>query len=107
MFIFASWRRWGLPERDENDTPFTQLIIDSWSSWARTRNPNPDPAYLQARGYVNTTRELQSAGLWQPVTAESQTLRWLQWPSEQVPFGHSAQCAALGQPLDYFFLPGV
>lgn len=108
MYVFGTWRRWGLPERDENDTPFTQFIIDSWSSWARTYNPNPDSAFLQARGFVNTTRELQLAGsMWQPVTAQSQTMRWLQWPSKQVSFGEAQQCAALGQPLDYFFLPGV
>ncbi|TKA53944.1 hypothetical protein B0A55_12750, partial [Friedmanniomyces simplex] len=106
--IFGTWRRWSLPERDENDTPFTQFIIDSWSSWVRTWNPNPDPAYLQVRGYANTTRELALAGsTWQPVDANSPTLRKLQWPSSQQPFREAAQCAALSLPLDYFFLPGV
>jgi len=105
MEVFSTWRRWGLPERDPNDTPFTQFVVDTWSSWARSYNPNPDPAYLQARGYVNTTLELQLGGaLWQPVTAQSQTQRWLQWPSQEVPLGFEAedQCTALGQPLDYF-----
>ena len=106
--IFGTWRRWGLPERDSDDTPFTQSILDFWTSWARTHNPNPDPAYLAFRGYTNTTAEIQASGSqWTPVTANNQTLRWLQWPSRQVEFGHAEQCAALGQPLDYFFQPGA
>ncbi|KAK0818597.1 hypothetical protein LTR75_002510 [Friedmanniomyces endolithicus] len=106
--IFGTWRRWGLPERDENDTPFTQFIIDSWSSWVRTWNPNPDPALLKVRGYANTTREMALAGsLWAQVDASAPTLRRLQWPSSQQPFPEAAQCSALGLPLDYFFLPGV
>ncbi|KAK5698576.1 hypothetical protein LTR17_023527 [Elasticomyces elasticus] len=111
--IFGTWPRWGFPERDENDIPFTQFIIDSWASWVRTWNPNPDPAYLQVRGFANTTREIALAGTtWEPVTAASQSLRKLQWPSEQVAFADAprtapAECSALGRPLDYFFLPGV
>ncbi|KAK3075435.1 hypothetical protein LTR53_001220 [Teratosphaeriaceae sp. CCFEE 6253] len=108
MEVFGTWRRWGLPERDENDTPFTQFVMDSWAAWLWKHDPNPDPAYLQVRGYANTTRELALAGSeWSPVTAASQTQRRLQWPSEQVAFGEAAQCVALGQPLDYYFLPGI
>jgi len=103
MLVFGTWRKWGLPERDSNDTPFTQFIIDSWSSFVRTQNPNPSLAFLQARGYSNTTAELAMAGSapWAEVTADSQTLRFLEWPSRQVGFRESAQCAALGQALGY------
>jgi len=31
--VFGTWRRLGLPERDSNDTPFTQAVIDRWSSF--------------------------------------------------------------------------
>lgn len=103
MLVFSTWRRWGLPERDADDTPFTQFVLDTWSAWARTYNPTPDAAYLAARGYVNTTAEIERAGsTWVPVTGSSQTERWLQWPSEQMEFGHAAECNAFGQPLDYF-----
>jgi hypothetical protein len=27
---FSTWRRWGLPERDANDTPYEQMILDYW-----------------------------------------------------------------------------
>lgn len=108
MYVFSTWRRWGLPERDSDDTPFTQFTVDTWTSWARSHNPTPDAGYLAARGYMNTSMEIQESGpQWTQVTADSQTLRWLEWPSSEKPFHDAAQCAALGQPLDYFFLPGV
>lgn len=103
MIVFSTWRRWGLPSRDQDDTPFDQFIVDSWTSWARSHDPTPDAAYLAARGYVNTTLEMQLSGSkWAPVTAAAQTERWLQWPSAQIGFGHADQCSALGQPLNYF-----
>jgi carboxylesterase type B len=100
--VFGTWRRLGLPERDGNDTPFTQAVIDRWSSFGRTYNPNPDPEYLDARGYTNTTLEIATSGAWEPVTADSQTLRQLQWPSRQDSFAPKERCIVLGQPLDYF-----
>lgn len=27
---FSTWRRWGLPERDEYDTPYEQMVLDYW-----------------------------------------------------------------------------
>jgi carboxylesterase type B len=100
--VFGTWRRLGLPERDGNDTPFTQAVVDRWSSFGRTYNPNPDPAYLVSRGYTNTTSEIATSGAWYPVTADSQTLRQLQWPSRQDSFTAKERCTVLGLPLDYF-----
>lgn len=105
--VFGTWRRLGLPERDGNDTPFTQAVVDRWSSFGRTYNPNPDPAYLAIRGYANTTSEIATSGPWNHLTAESQTLRQLQWPSRQDSFSLKERCVALGLPLDYFLQPGV
>ncbi|KAL5114038.1 hypothetical protein ACEQ8H_008094 [Pleosporales sp. CAS-2024a] len=100
--VFGTWRRLGLPERDDNDTPFTQAVMDRWSSFGRTYNPNPDPGYLVARGYTNTTWEIATSGAWRPVTADSQTWRQLQWPSRQDSFTAKEKCTALGLPLDSF-----
>jgi hypothetical protein len=102
MEIFGSWRRMGLPSRDHDDTPFTQSIVDRWTSFAHTHNPNPDPAYLRVRGYTNTTAEISASGIWKPVDAADPTMRYLQWPSRQQPLGREAQCAALGQAIDHF-----
>lgn len=60
--------------------------------------------YLQVRGYTNTTAEIDSSGSWEPVDAADPTMRYLQWPSRQQPLGRNAQCAALGQPINYFVL---
>ncbi|KAK8109659.1 hypothetical protein PG999_007796 [Apiospora kogelbergensis] len=105
--VFGTWRLLGLPERDDNDTPFTQAVIDRWSSFGKTYNPNPDPTYLAIRGYTNTTLEITTSGAWDPVTADSQTLRQLQWPSRQDLFPAKDRCVALGQPLDYFLQPSA
>lgn len=100
--VFGSWRRLGLPARDDNDTPFTQSIVDRWTSFARTHSPNPDPAYLRIKGYTNTTAEIDASGSWKPVDEADPTMRYLQWPSRQQPLGRNEQCAGLGQPIDYF-----
>jgi carboxylesterase type B len=91
-----------LPYRDENDLKFAQFTLDTWASFVRTYDPNPDKGLLKARGYANTLAELESAGLWQPVRKGSYTMRELQWPSKQVGFRDVEQCASLGWPLDYY-----
>ena len=91
-----------LPIRDELDIPFEQVVVDHWSSFGRTHDPNPDPAYLKARGYYNTAREVAVTGQWNKVDAAAPTLRQLQWTSDQIPFKEKTQCAVLGFPLDYY-----
>jgi hypothetical protein len=100
--VFGTWRRLGLPERDRNDTPFTQSVMDYWVSFARTHDPNPDAAYLQVRGYVNTTAQIEASGRWEAVDAADPTMRYLQWPGRQQPLGREEQCKALGLGVDYF-----
>ena len=101
MEVFGTWRRLGLPERDQNDTPFTQSIVNRWTSFVRTHDPNPDPAYLRIRGYTNTTAEIEASGVWAPVEAADPTMCYLQWPSRQQPLGRDGECAALGMPINY------
>lgn len=100
-FVFGNLVRFDLPFRDGNDLPFEQFILDSWSSFARTADPNPDVGYLQARRYQSTQLELQRSGKWLPVEDGNWSLRRLQWPSVQAPFDELDQCTALGLPLDY------
>ncbi|KAE9366345.1 hypothetical protein N431DRAFT_472891 [Stipitochalara longipes BDJ] len=56
-----------LPLRDDDNLQFEQFIVDSWASFLRTYNPNPDSKSLAARGHINTSAELSMAGLWKPV----------------------------------------
>lgn len=85
------------------DLPFAQFIVDAWTSFARTFNPNPDPAYLSARGLSARPSGFQE---WIPVTKSSisagHSLMVLQWPSFMTAFVEQDQCTNLGFPLSYF-----
>lgn len=92
----------GLPLRDDYDLPFEQLVVDTWSSFARTYDPNPDPAFLKARGFSNTTQALEQRGKWSPATKGNLTLRALAWPPYQDGFREEAQCTGIDLPLTYY-----
>lgn len=91
-----------LPFRDDYDLPFEQLVLDSWSSFARTYDPNPDPDYLSVRGYSNTTEILEQKGKWIPATKGNMTLRALAWPPYQGTLRELPQCQGIDLPLTYF-----
>ncbi|KAI1121563.1 cholinesterase [Nemania abortiva] len=101
-YLFGNLAREGLPMRDDFDLPFQQFVVDTFSSFARTYDPNPDLGYLRARGYMNTIAEIEKYGAWKPATKDYLTKRVLQWPSLQSSFSESDQCKELGLPLNYF-----
>ncbi|KAK6543526.1 hypothetical protein TWF694_000272 [Orbilia ellipsospora] len=101
-YAFGVVLRTGLPQRDEFDIPFSQLVLDHWASFVWNHDPNPSTDYLKARGYYNTLNQVKISGLWERVNAARPQLKWLQWNSRTVPFPEGPQCAALGYPLDYF-----
>ncbi|KAK3943383.1 alpha/beta-hydrolase [Diplogelasinospora grovesii] len=100
MVVFGTVRRGGLPDRDGHDVPFMQLVIDYWSAFARTGDPNPDKGYLLARGHMTTLERVERTGRWEAVNPDKPTLRLLQWNGGQLPFGEGETCKALGAPLD-------
>ena len=91
----------GFPERDENDLPFSALMVDYWTSFARTLDPNPEPGFLQARGYWSSLEQTTTSGPWEAVDVNNPAMMELQWNSAMRPFPDGVQCAVLGQPLDY------
>ena len=97
---FGNVARVGFPDRDGLDAPFGQLVTDYWTTFARNLNPNPDLAYLQARGYWNTANQVAVSGPWDQVDAKSPRQMMLQWNSRMIPFSDIEQCAVLGQPID-------
>ncbi|KAH9947508.1 carboxylesterase from carbohydrate esterase [Amylocystis lapponica] len=56
-YVFATLPS-DLPYRDAEDLPFMQTMLDLWTAFARTYNPNPDPRYLAARGYSTSAAQL-------------------------------------------------
>lgn len=108
FYVFGTQVYWGLPSRDQYDVPMSQFALDSWTAFARTYNPTPAAAYLNARGFSNTTKALKESGsVWQPVgnSTAGQTLRLMQYPPVEEGFGiygPQSQCVALGFPLDYY-----
>ncbi|KAI1265181.1 cholinesterase [Xylariaceae sp. FL1019] len=100
--VFGNIARMGLPLRDEFDLRFEQFVVDTFGSFARTYDPNPDLEYLRARGYVSTIEEAERSGAWEAVSGKSKTTRVLQWPVYQAEFSESGQCDALELGLDYY-----
>jgi len=93
----------GLPVRDQFDIPVSQFMLDSWTAFARTGNPNPDVRFLEAREFVNTTRAIEAGGAWKAVNENDLTPRLIQHPPVQEGFGiygGQEQCQALGFPID-------
>ncbi|KAK5133863.1 hypothetical protein LTR08_007194 [Meristemomyces frigidus] len=97
---FGNWARVGFPARDQYDKPYTQVVVDYWTAFARNLNPNPDVEYLQVRGYWDTLSQIAVSGPWEAVNASAPAMMELQWNSVMVPFPDARQCAVLGQPLD-------
>ncbi|KAK6499970.1 hypothetical protein TWF481_010327 [Arthrobotrys musiformis] len=102
ILVFGTVLRLGLPDRDGLDIPFSQAVIDHWASFMWRYDPNPNPAYLKARGYFNTLNQISLSGKWETVKPKRPELRVLQWDSLSIPFSEGPQCAALGYPLNYY-----
>ena len=93
------------PFRDANDLVMSQVSVDIWASFARSFDPNPDPAFLNARGFTNTTATLSRAGKWEqvmPGNANRTPLRLMDLPLGLSAFQEEEQCALLGIPFDFF-----
>lgn len=106
MIVFGTERRAGRPDRDGLDVPFMQLIVDYWSWFARTGDPNPDEEYLKVRGYENTLNQLRKTGRWEKVDVEKPTMRILQWDGVQVPFVEQEICKELGGAMNALEVKG-
>ncbi|KAJ7054109.1 cholinesterase [Mycena amicta] len=100
-FHFGTLGQDSRPFRDEFDLPFEQIVLDSWSSFARSFNPNPSAAFLAARGYTITAAALAKWGPWTNA-ASKEPVRILSWPSHGSGWLEQAQCNVLGFPLDFY-----
>ncbi|EMD35536.1 hypothetical protein CERSUDRAFT_75111 [Gelatoporia subvermispora B] len=106
FYTFGNLPTQTLPYRDADDLPFMQVTLDSWASFARTFNPNPDPAFLKARGFSGTAALIAKQSPWEPVThanVNDKPLRVLQVPSFMDVFSEAEQCEFMGLPLESLF----
>nr|ACZ81478.1 AN12g09310 [Kwoniella heveanensis] len=104
-YVFGTHAYMGRPDRDGLDTPMSQFVLDTWASFARTYDPNLDPAFLAARGFTNTTQAANQAGKFDKLSPEEPSLRVFQWPSYQAGlevFSSQEKCDTLGLPLDFY-----
>jgi hypothetical protein len=102
LYTFGAFRR-GLPDRDGLDVKFDQQVVDYWSSFAWSGNPNPSLQLLEARGYWSTLERIKATGLWDEVKPGRSALRVLQWDGLMtVAFEEGEQCAFLGLGLDFY-----
>ncbi|WVF70060.1 hypothetical protein IAT40_004847 [Kwoniella sp. CBS 6097] len=105
LYVFGTDAYTGHPDRDGLDTPMSQFVVDTWASFARTHDPNPDPAFLSARGFANTTQAVNQAGKFPKLDPGNPRLRVFQWPSYQAEleiFSSKEKCNSLGLPLTYY-----
>ncbi|KAL2270352.1 hypothetical protein VTJ83DRAFT_2536 [Remersonia thermophila] len=104
LYVFGNLHREGFPMRDAGDLPFEQYVLDSFAAFARQGDPNPDRAFLRARGYDATLKIVEGRdGRWEPSTKRKLALRVLDWPRSRMSgFRDEKQCAALGLGLDYY-----
>ena len=101
-YVFGTLVRQGQPPRDEEDIPFSQYIVDSWTSFAREKNPTPNQAFLTARGFTNTTTTVKESSVWAPIQGGTPTLRILNTKPRNEGYREIEQCNVLKLPLDYY-----
>jgi carboxylesterase type B len=101
--VFGTTVRQGRPLRDGEDVPFSQYIVDTWSAFARTGDPTPDAAFLEARGFVNTTAYVERGGAWKPVgEGNNAPIRVLNVDTRNEGWRDVEQCEVLGQGLGFW-----
>lgn len=99
-YVFGNLARQGMPDRDGGaDADLSRLTLDSFAAFARAADPNPDAAFLAARGFAAADDD---AARWEPSRAGELTMRVFDWPSYQAPFRELPQCEGLGLGLDYY-----
>lgn len=102
-YVFGTLIRQGRHPRDQDDVPFSQYIVDTWSSFARTKDPNLNAAFLHARGFANSSATMEGSSPWRPVDGKkSSRLRVLDINVRNEGFREVEQCAVLDFPLDYY-----
>lgn len=101
-YVFGTLVRQGRPPRDEDDIPFSQYIVDTWTAFAREKDPNPKTGFLATRGFTNTSATVEQAGVWRTAKTNGTQLRVLDTKVRDENFRESQQCEVLQLGLNYW-----
>lgn len=99
---FGTAIREGRQLRDQKDIPFSQYLLDTWTAFGRTKNPNPDLGFLQARGFTNTSAVVKKTTPWKPTSATDLKIRVLDVQPRDEGFREVKQCEVLKLPTGYY-----
>ncbi|KAF9734810.1 Para-nitrobenzyl esterase 4 [Paraphaeosphaeria minitans] len=86
----------------EFGTAIHDYLLDTWTAFGRTKNPNPDLKFLQARGFTNTSAIVKKSTPWKPTSAKDLKLRVLDVQPRDESFREVKQCEVLKLPTDYY-----
>ncbi|KAJ6014582.1 alpha/beta-hydrolase [Penicillium herquei] len=81
--VFGTYYIFDQPVRVPEDIYYTNAVQDMWGSFARTGNPNVDPAYLRARSYYSTI-DFFYGFEWPQFKINSPSVASLQYPGPKV-----------------------
>ncbi|KAJ4291794.1 hypothetical protein N0V90_009689 [Kalmusia sp. IMI 367209] len=101
-YVFGTGIRQGRQPRDQEDVPFSQYLLDSWTAFGRTKDPNPELGFLHARGFTNTSATVKKSVPWEPTSTRELELRVLDVQPRDEGFRELKQCEVLDLPLDYY-----
>ncbi|PWN36441.1 alpha/beta-hydrolase [Meira miltonrushii] len=102
LFEFGNYANEAVVFRDQYDLPFTALIMDYWTAFARDHDPNPPTDYLSVRGYSSTAEITQKTGRWQESQSQNLNARLLDaLPRQLFTSIRSKQCSIVGIPSEY------
>lgn len=90
------------PLRDGRDLQASQLISGYYAAFVKTGSPNPDEAYLQARGYESTLAAVRQTGVWEAVRGNEGPAKQLDYPALTIEFPETQQCSFLNYSLSYY-----
>lgn len=100
LSVFGTEIPQGRLPRDQDDIPFSQYVLDSWTAFARRGDPVPEKRYLESRGFVNTTKAVRE---WKEVSkAGDKPVKVLDRINEMKAWREVEQCKVLGITKQYY-----
>ncbi|KAF2745581.1 alpha/beta-hydrolase [Sporormia fimetaria CBS 119925] len=75
-YTFGNILQQGWKDRDGLDTAFARLVVDYWTAFVRTGRVEPEKGYLEARGWLESKRKMEDAGVWKTSEKGVMNMHW-------------------------------